>query len=93
VVKCGSVRRRMLSRDARAAPRAGWRVAWAVAGGAPASALCRLARSPRELARLRPALHVHYYAARALLPPLHRCLSLLGADVFKWLHFTFYNPN
>lgn len=53
--------------------------------GAPATPLVRLARSPAELARdasLRA--HAAYYATRVILPPLHRCLSLLGADVFKW---------
>ncbi|VVC97699.1 unnamed protein product [Leptidea sinapis] len=61
------------------------RVSWLVCAGPPGTPLVRLARSPPELTRdaaLGP--HVTYYATRALLPPLHRCLSLLGADVFKW---------
>ncbi|CAB3236740.1 unnamed protein product [Arctia plantaginis] len=79
------IARRLASRDSRARPRTGWRVAWQVAAGAPGTALVRLARTPGELRR-EPATppHVAYYAARVLLPPLHRCLSLLGVDVFKW---------
>ncbi|XP_041971282.1 DNA polymerase zeta catalytic subunit [Aricia agestis] len=79
------IAKRLVSRDGRAAPRSGWRVRWTVCAGAPGEPLVRLARTPAELLRdrgLRP--HVTYYAARALLPPLHRCLSLLGLDVFKW---------
>lgn len=79
------VRRRLVSRDRRAAPRAGERVSWVVCAGAPGTPLVRLARAPRELAR-EPGLlpHVAYYATRVLLPPLQRCLSLLGVDVYKW---------
>ncbi|XP_050669192.1 DNA polymerase zeta catalytic subunit isoform X3 [Leptidea sinapis] len=79
------IAKRLLSRDRRAAPRTGERVSWLVCAGPPGTPLVRLARSPPELTRdaaLGP--HVTYYATRALLPPLHRCLSLLGADVFKW---------
>ncbi|KAF9417793.1 hypothetical protein HW555_005207 [Spodoptera exigua] len=73
------IAKRLVSHDRRAAPRTGWRVAWQVTAGAPGAALVRLARTPAELTR-DPALQPHkaYYAARVLLPPLHRCLSLLG---------------
>ncbi|XP_047022064.1 DNA polymerase zeta catalytic subunit isoform X1 [Helicoverpa zea] len=79
------IAKRLLSYDRRSAPRPGWRVTWQVTAAAPATALVRLARTPAELLR-EPALQPHttYYAARVLLPPLHRCLSLLGVDVFKW---------
>ncbi|CAH2071694.1 unnamed protein product, partial [Iphiclides podalirius] len=79
------IAKRMRARDPRGAPRAGWRVPWQVCAGPPATALCRLARSPRELLREGPHHpHVAYYATRALLPPLHRCLSLLGVHVSNW---------
>ncbi|KAJ8727406.1 hypothetical protein PYW07_001525 [Mythimna separata] len=79
------IAKRLMSHDRRAAPRSGWRVAWQVTAGAPGAPLVRLARTPAELVR-DPTLQAHktYYAARVLLPPLHRCLSLLGVDVFKW---------
>ena len=78
--------RRLLGHDRRAVPRVGWRVSWQVTAGVPGAPLVRLARTPAELTR-DPTLQAHksYYAARVLLPPLHRCLSLLGVDVFKWL--------
>ncbi|XP_045765392.1 DNA polymerase zeta catalytic subunit isoform X1 [Maniola jurtina] len=79
------IAKRLVSRDRRRAPRSGERVSWLVCAGAPGTPLVRLAHSPRELLRdvaLSP--HVAYYATRVLLPPLHRCLSLLGVDVFKW---------
>ncbi|CAG9795310.1 unnamed protein product [Diatraea saccharalis] len=78
------IAKRIGSRDGRAVPRAGERVSWMVGGGAPGAALVRLARTPREVARGHVPPHVTYYVTRAILPPLHRCLSLLGADVFKW---------
>ncbi|KAG7307777.1 hypothetical protein JYU34_006370 [Plutella xylostella] len=76
---------RLLARDRRAAPRVGERVTWLVTSGAPGLPLVKLARTPEELRKdptLRP--HIAYYATRVLLPPLHRCLSLLGVNVFKW---------
>ncbi|CAH2105361.1 unnamed protein product [Euphydryas editha] len=78
------IAKRLASRDRRAAPRTGERVAWQVCAGAPHAPLVRLARAPAELLRAAAPPHVPYYAARVLLPPLHRCLSLLGVDVFKW---------
>ncbi|XP_045493795.1 DNA polymerase zeta catalytic subunit [Colias croceus] len=79
------IAKRLLSRDPRAAPRTSERVSWLVTAGAPGTPLVRLARTPAELHR-DPGLvpHVPYYATRAILPPLHRCFSLLGVDVFKW---------
>lgn len=83
-----------MSRDPRSTPRVGWRVAWQVCAGAPGTALCRLARSPQELlhdAAQRPHHpHIGYYATRALLPPLHRCLSLLGVHVTNWSVYRLY---
>ncbi|KAJ0178950.1 hypothetical protein K1T71_005725 [Dendrolimus kikuchii] len=86
------IAKRMASRDSRSAPRPGWRVSWQVTAGAPGAPLVKLARTPHELAK-DPSLtpHVSYYAARVLLPPLHRCLSLLGVDVFKWWSELGYN--
>ncbi|KPJ19017.1 DNA polymerase zeta catalytic subunit [Papilio machaon] len=78
------IAKRLICRDPRSVPRAGWRVSWLVCAGAPGTALSRLARSPRELLRQPATPHVLYYATRVLLPPLHRCLSLLGVHVFNW---------
>ncbi|XP_026322490.1 DNA polymerase zeta catalytic subunit-like [Hyposmocoma kahamanoa] len=79
------IAKRIASRDRRAVPRSGERVAWQVCAGPPGAPLVKLARTPEELVAdsgLTP--HVSYYALRVLLPPLHRCLSLLGVNVFKW---------
>ncbi|KAJ2952055.1 hypothetical protein O0L34_g4319 [Tuta absoluta] len=86
------IAKRIASRDRRAVPRAGERVAWQVTAGPPGAPLIKLARTPEELIR-DPGLtpHVAYYATRVLLPPLHRCLSLLGANVFKWWTELGYN--
>ncbi|CAK1598542.1 unnamed protein product [Parnassius mnemosyne] len=78
------IAKRLLTRSARGAPRVGWRVAWQVCCGPPGAALARLARSPAELLRAPAPPHVAYYATRVLLPPLHRCLSLLGVQVLNW---------
>ncbi|CAG9559854.1 unnamed protein product [Danaus chrysippus] len=79
------IAKRILSRDARSAPSRGSRVSWLVCAGPTHVPLVRLSRAPYELLQ-DPALtpHIAYYAMRVLLPPLHRCLSLLGVDVFKW---------
>ncbi|XP_038222862.1 DNA polymerase zeta catalytic subunit [Zerene cesonia] len=79
------IAKRLISRDSRAAPRTSWRVSWLVSAGAPGTPLVRLARTPAELHRDSSLVpHVAYYATRSILPPLHRCFSLLGVDVFKW---------
>ncbi|XP_022117950.2 DNA polymerase zeta catalytic subunit isoform X1 [Pieris rapae] len=79
------IAKRLLTRDSRSAPRTSERVSWLVCAGAPATPLVKLARSPQELLRDTSLVpHISYYATRAILPPLHRCLSLLGVDVFKW---------
>ncbi|XP_063824008.1 DNA polymerase zeta catalytic subunit [Ostrinia nubilalis] len=78
------IAKRIASRDKRAVPRTGERVFWLVSGGTPGTPLVRLARTPSEIAKAPVEPHISYYAARVLLPPLHRCLSLLGADVFHW---------
>ncbi|XP_049869672.1 DNA polymerase zeta catalytic subunit [Pectinophora gossypiella] len=79
------IAKRILARDPRAAPRPAQRVSWVVCAGPPGAPLIKLARAEAELLA-EPGLtpHVAYYATRVLLPPLHRCLSLLGANVFKW---------
>ncbi|XP_053604169.1 DNA polymerase zeta catalytic subunit [Plodia interpunctella] len=78
------IAKRIARIDRRATPTAGWRLRWLVSAGPPAAPLARLARTPRDLLADPKRPHVGYYATRVLLPPLHRCLSLLGVDVFKW---------
>ncbi|GBP39440.1 DNA polymerase zeta catalytic subunit [Eumeta japonica] len=79
------IAKRLASHDRRAVPRTGERVSWLVCAGAPGLPLIKLARTPSELKKdpsLKP--HISYYANRVILPPLHRCFSLLGVNVFKW---------
>ncbi|KAF7281979.1 hypothetical protein GWI33_003771 [Rhynchophorus ferrugineus] len=85
--------------DRRDEPRSGERVPYVIIHGAPGLPLIRLVRSPRDLlndSSLKP--NSLYYITKVLIPPLNRCLSLLGADVNIWFsqmprRVTQYLPN
>lgn len=63
----------------------GERVPYVVVNGHPGSALIHLVRHPSELLS-DPSLRYNavYYITRAIIPPLSRCLSLIGVDVSVW---------
>ncbi|XP_034939803.1 uncharacterized protein DNApol-zeta isoform X2 [Chelonus insularis] len=77
--------RRLMKKDPRACPRRGERVRYIVVAGAPNQALIHCVRSPWELINdpgLRP--NGTYYVTRVIIPPLNRCLNLMGVDVNAW---------
>lgn len=56
-----------------------------IVNGPPGVPLIRLVRSPRDLLE-DPSLRINaaYYITKAIVPPMQRCFSLLGADVMSW---------
>ncbi|XP_048520386.1 DNA polymerase zeta catalytic subunit-like [Dendroctonus ponderosae] len=79
--------RKWTSVDKRNEPRNGERVPYVIVNGPPGLPLIRLVRSPRDLLNdnsLRP--NALYYITKVIIPPLNRCLNLIGADVNTWFH-------
>ncbi|KAK0182998.1 hypothetical protein PV327_001077 [Microctonus hyperodae] len=77
--------RRLMKKDPRAIPRRSERVRYIIVAGAPNQALIHCVRSPWELINdpgLRP--NGTYYVTRVIIPPLNRCLNLMGVDVNMW---------
>lgn len=77
--------RRLMKHDPRAVPRNHERVRYVVVAGAPNEALIRCVKSPMEVIR-DPGLRLNaiYYITRVIIPPLNRCLNLIGADANLW---------
>ncbi|KAG0718461.1 DNA polymerase zeta catalytic subunit [Chionoecetes opilio] len=77
--------RQWTRRDPRKEPRAGERVPYVIVYGAPGLPLIQLVRCPSTvLADASLRLNATYYITHAILPPLHRCLALLGVNVNAW---------
>lgn len=77
--------RQWTRRDPRKEPRTGERVPYVIIYGAPGLPLIQLVRCPSTvLADASLRLNATYYITHAILPPLHRCLALLGVDVNTW---------
>ncbi|XP_058825625.1 DNA polymerase zeta catalytic subunit [Topomyia yanbarensis] len=71
--------------DPRREPRRGERVPYVIISGPPLVPLIRLVRSPDELlADSGLKINANYYISKAIIPPLNRCLLLIGADVNQW---------
>lgn len=71
--------------DPRREPRRGERVPYVIINGPPLVPLIRLVRSPDELlADNGLKINSSYYIGKAIIPPLNRCLLLIGADVNQW---------
>ncbi|EAT38236.1 AAEL009851-PA [Aedes aegypti] len=71
--------------DPRREPRRGQRVPYVIINGPPLVPLIRLVRSPDELlADNGLKINSNYYIGKAIIPPLNRCLLLIGADVNQW---------
>ncbi|ETN59108.1 DNA polymerase zeta catalytic subunit [Anopheles darlingi] len=71
--------------DPRREPRRGQRVPYVIINGPPLVPLIRLVRSPDEvLANEGLKINANYYILKAIIPPLNRCLLLIGADVNRW---------
>ncbi|CAD7014327.1 unnamed protein product [Ceratitis capitata] len=77
--------RRWIQTDPRRIPRCGERVPFIIVNGPPGLPLIRLVRSPHEvLADEGLKINAIYYITKAIIPPLNRCLLLIGADVNEW---------
>ncbi|XP_053962620.1 DNA polymerase zeta catalytic subunit isoform X2 [Anastrepha ludens] len=77
--------RRWIQTDPRRVPRCGERVPYIIVNGPPGVPLIRLVRSPYEvLADEGLKINAIYYITKAIIPPLNRCLLLIGADVNEW---------
>lgn len=77
--------RRLIRKDPRAVPRIGERVRYVIVAGAPNQALIHCVRTPMEVISdegLTP--NSVYYITKAIIPPLNRCLNLIGVDVNTW---------
>ncbi|CAG9769330.1 unnamed protein product [Ceutorhynchus assimilis] len=73
--------------DRRNEPRNGERVPYIIVNGPPGLPLIRLVRSPRDLLNdnsLRP--NALYYITKVIIPPINRCLNLIGADLNVWFN-------
>lgn len=71
--------------DRRAEPRRGERVPYLIINGPPGVPLIRLVRSPHEyLTNGALKINAMYYITKVLIPPLNRCLLLIGADANQW---------
>lgn len=71
--------------DKRNEPRSGERVPYVIANGPPGLPLIKLVRSPDELlADEGLKINCNYYILKAIIPPLNRCLLLIGVDVNNW---------
>uniref|UniRef100_A0A4Y0BKG0 DNA polymerase zeta catalytic subunit n=1 Tax=Anopheles funestus TaxID=62324 RepID=A0A4Y0BKG0_ANOFN len=71
--------------DPRREPRQGQRVPYVIISGPPLVPLIRLVRSPDELLSNEGLkINANYYIVKAIIPPLNRCLLLIGADVNQW---------
>ncbi|XP_076754833.1 DNA polymerase zeta catalytic subunit [Xylocopa sonorina] len=77
--------RRLIRKDPRAIPRTGERVRYVVVAGAPNQPLIHCIRTPMEVI-LDEGLTPNsiYYITKVLIPPLNRCLNLIGVDANAW---------
>ncbi|XP_054001717.1 DNA polymerase zeta catalytic subunit isoform X1 [Hylaeus anthracinus] len=77
--------RRLIRKDPRAIPRTGERVRYVIVAGAPNQPLIHCVRTPMEVIvdeGLNP--NSVYYITKVIIPPLNRCLNLIGVDVNTW---------
>ncbi|XP_011498126.1 PREDICTED: DNA polymerase zeta catalytic subunit [Ceratosolen solmsi marchali] len=77
--------KRLIQKDPRAIPNTGSRVPYIIVAGGPNVPLIRCVRSPMELIldpNLRP--NAIYYITKVIIPPLNRCLNLIGVDAYSW---------
>lgn len=77
--------RRLMRKDPRAIPRTGERVRYVIVAGAPNQPLIHCVRTPMEVI-LDEGLYPNsvYYITKVIIPPINRCLNLIGIDVNTW---------
>ncbi|XP_065368468.1 DNA polymerase zeta catalytic subunit [Calliphora vicina] len=77
--------RKWIQTDPRRIPRRGERVPFIITNGPPGVPLIRMVRHPHDvLADEGLKINAVYYITKAIIPPLNRCLLLIGADVNEW---------
>lgn len=80
--------RKWILTDKRAIPRKGERVPFIIGNGPPGLPLIKLVKCPHEmLADEGLKINAVYYINKVLIPPLNRCLLLIGVDVNEWSVF------
>lgn len=77
--------RKWMMTDKRSEPRRSERVPYVIINGLPNTPLIQLVRSPYDLLQ-DPGLRINaiYYITRVIIPPLNRCLLLIGANAHDW---------
>ncbi|XP_059610831.1 DNA polymerase zeta catalytic subunit [Phlebotomus argentipes] len=71
--------------DPRMEPRKGERVPYVIVNGPPGLPLIKLVRSPKDLLMDEGLkINAFYYIQKVIIPPLNRCLLLIGVDVNDW---------
>ncbi|CAG0884565.1 unnamed protein product [Cyprideis torosa] len=84
------ITKRQMQADPRAEPCTGERVPYVITYGAPGLPLIQLVRTPIQarncsvLSNPGLRLNAEYYITRAIVPPLDRCLGLLGVSSLQW---------
>ncbi|XP_063709325.1 DNA polymerase zeta catalytic subunit [Culicoides brevitarsis] len=77
--------RKWVLKDPRNIPLSGERVPFVIANGPPGLPLIRLVRSPYEMLEDKGLkVNSFYYITKVIIPPLNRCLLLIGVDVREW---------
>jgi DNA polymerase zeta len=77
--------RRLTRTDRRAVPRTAERCPYVIIYGEPGRPLIQSVRTPEEvLANPGTRPNAQYYIGKVIVPPLNRCLSLVGADAMAW---------
>ena len=85
--------RRFCKHDRMRVPNIGERVPYVIVYGEPGKPLIQSVRSPEEVLwekwntnQGEPVLRPNaiYYITKVIVPPLSRCLSLIGVDVISW---------
>lgn len=87
VVPALTLTRKWKQSDPRNEPRRGERVPFILTNGPPNSTLIRLVKSPLEVLN-DESLKINslYYITKSVIPPLNRCLLLIGANAFDWFN-------
>ncbi|XP_048270033.1 DNA polymerase zeta catalytic subunit isoform X6 [Bombus terrestris] len=77
--------RRLMRKDPRAIPRIGERVRYIIVAGAPNQPLIQCVRTPTEVILDESLIpNSIYYITKVIIPPLNRCLNLVGVDANTW---------
>ncbi|XP_076378060.1 DNA polymerase zeta catalytic subunit isoform X1 [Megalopta genalis] len=86
--------RRLMRKDPRAVPRTGERVRYVIVAGAPNQPLIQCVRTPMEVISDEGlSSNSIYYITKVIIPPLNRCLNLIGVDVNAWYREMFHRQS